>query len=236
MKRTWWIAGAGALVAAAVIGAGAVMAQSGGSSSGTPTFLDRVAQKLGIDTPKLQDAVKSAAHDEIDARVASGELTQQQADRLKQKIDQSNGDELVPFGRGFERGMKEHMGAGVNAQALADFLGVSTDELRTELRADNATLASVAQAHGKSRDDLKAFIKDSAKRKLDQAVADGKLTQDREDAILQGLDSHLDAIVDGRFPGAFHKGMGGHMRPDDGPEAAPSPGAGGARLRSVLPG
>src|SRR5437870_8709967 len=112
MTRKWWIAGAAAIALAVALGAGTlVMAQQSDQGTGT-SFLDRVAQKLGIDTPKLQDAVKSAANDEVDAAVQRGDLTQQQADKIKQQI--ANG-KLPGFngplferhgrgGRGFEFG------------------------------------------------------------------------------------------------------------------------------------
>ena len=57
MKRKWWIAGVAGAVVVALVGAGVVMAQTPtpGASGSSPSFLDRVAQKLGIETPKLQD-------------------------------------------------------------------------------------------------------------------------------------------------------------------------------------
>ena len=92
MKK--WILAVAGVAAVAVIGTGAVMAQTPGAGSGS-TFMDRVAQKLGIDTPKLQDAVKGARSDEIDDAVNNGDLTQQQADDLKQRLD------AMPDGGGF---------------------------------------------------------------------------------------------------------------------------------------
>src|SRR5947208_10193568 len=128
MRRKWWIAGAAAVALAVALGAGTlVMAQQSDQSTGT-SFLDRVAQKLGIDTPKLQDAVKSAANDEVDAAVQRGDLTQQQADKIKQQI--ANGK--LP---GFDGPLFEQHGRGgkgfgfsffgADASKLADFLGIS---------------------------------------------------------------------------------------------------------------
>ncbi|TAK69884.1 MAG: hypothetical protein EPO22_01725 [Dehalococcoidia bacterium] len=214
MKRVskWWIAAAGAAVLA-IAGAGAVMAQTpapGTSTTGT-SFLSRVAQKLGIDTPTLENAVKSAKTDEIDARVASGDLTQAQADALKQRI--ANAPAGAPFfGGGFgERG--GHMGRGGigEPQALADFLGVTPETLRTERSADGATLATVAQAHGKSRDELKAFLTDQAKTHLAQEVTEGDITQAQADARLSDMTANLDARIDSTMPafgGRGHDGRG----------------------------
>src|SRR5438105_11694098 len=146
MTRKWWIAGTAAVALGVALGAGTlVMAQQSDQSAGT-TFLDRVAQKLGIDTPKLQDAVKSAANDEVDAAVQRGDLTQQQADKIKQgiangKLPGFNGPLFGDHGHG-KKGFEFGFGFfGADSTRLADFLGITQDQLKTELRADNATLA-----------------------------------------------------------------------------------------------
>ena len=82
MNRRWIAAVVGA-VAVVALGAGAVMAQTGGGNATSNAFLDRVAQKLGIESPKLQDAITSVRNEDIDAKVQSGDLTQKQADALK---------------------------------------------------------------------------------------------------------------------------------------------------------
>ncbi len=230
--RKWWIALAGAAVLA-IVGAGAVMAQTpvpGTSTSGT-SFLSRVAQKLGIDTPTLENAVKSAKSDEIDARVASGDLTQAQADALKQRIANAPADGPF-FGGGFgERGGHMDRGGFGDPSKLATFLGATPAQLRTELDASGATLATVAQAHGKSRDDLKAFLTDDAKTHLAQEVTDGRITQAQADARLADVTANLDARIDSTMPigrGRGRDGMGpmGGPRMDDGGFGAPSiPGA-----------
>ncbi len=228
MKK-WMLAIAG-VAAVAVIGAGAVMAQTPGTGSGK-TFLDRVAEKLGIDTPKLQNAMKDARTDQIDEAVQNGDLTQKQADALKQKLDQApNGGGFPGFG-GDRMGGRFGNGLGFDlmgaADKLAGFLGISQDQLKTELTADNASLASVAQAHGKSHDDLKSFIKDTAKSTLDTAVKNGDLTQKQEDNALSMLDAHLDQLIDGKFLGGMGKGFpfGGHHRGHGMGPNGPMPGA-----------
>ena len=95
------------------------------------------------------------------------------------------------FGFGFGFGF-----FGADASKLADFLGISQDQLKTELRADNATLASVAQAHGKSRDDLKNFLTTQMKTRLGQAVTAGRLTQAQADQRLAAFTANLDKMID----------------------------------------
>jgi polyhydroxyalkanoate synthesis regulator phasin len=207
-KRKWLLAAGGAVVAG-IVGIGAVAAQDGGDTTGM-SFLDRVAQKLGVDTPRLEQAIEEARNEEIDERVADGDLTQEQADRLKERLDALPSEAL---GGGFgrrgggefafkfrEAGPGFAICAGVDTESLSEFLGISPDQLREELRAEGATLATVAEAHGKTRDELKAFIADEAKAKLDGAVAEGDLTQERADEILANLNERIDEMIDGEFP------------------------------------
>jgi len=93
--------------------------------------------------------------------------------------------------------------------ALAGFLGITPEQLRSEVSADGATLATVAQAHEKSRDELKAFLTDQAKTHLAQEVAEGDLTQGEADARLASMTANLDARIDGSVPAGRGHGPDG---------------------------
>lgn len=237
MSRKQWLAAAGGAALVVVLGAGAVMAQTAPNAVGS-SFLDRVAQKLGIDTPKLQQAITDTHNEDIDAAVKNGDLTQKQADALKAKAQDNPGFGEHGFRgpKGFHgefefRGGPKGFGFGLGLglpdaeQKLAAFLGVSTDQLKTELKADGASIAKVSEAHGKSRDQLKSFISDAAKTRLDEAVKNGDLTQKREDEILKMLSNNIDKLIDGNFGIAGH-GFGHRrgMRPNA--PAAPAPQSG----------
>ena len=83
--------------------------------------------------------------------------------------------------------------------AAATYLGLTPDELRTQLK-DGKTLAQIAAAQSKSLDGLKAAILAGAKERLDQAVAAGKLTAAQEQTMLDRLQEHLDDIVNRTGP------------------------------------
>ena len=76
---------------------------------------------------------------------------------------------------------------GLSESDLAGFLGITQDQLLSELQADGATLATVAQAHGKSRDDLQTFLTDA-------------LTKNIPSTVQQMMDSNMRAQFAG--PGA----------------------------------
>lgn len=215
-RRTWLVGGFVAAAAIALAGVGVVMAQSTGDGSGT--FLDRVAQKLGIEPERLEQAVIDTKKEDVDAATERGDITREQADRLKERIDSGDGFGPGPFlhpggipfdgkpfggrhghhrppggpgfGFGFEMDFRKHL------DDLASFLGMSADELRAELSADNATLATVAAGHGKSRDELKTFLSAQLDEKLDQAVADGDIDQNVADEIKAKTSEMLDGVID----------------------------------------
>jgi len=100
----------------------------------------------------------------------------------------------------------------VDRQALATFLGITTDELQTQLAADGATLATVAQANGQSREALITFLTDQTRAALDEKVASGDLTQAEADARLTEFTDRVNALVDapagaGRMMGGRHGSM-----------------------------
>ena len=107
----------------------------------------------------------------------NGDLTQKHEDAALAMLN-DNLDKLIDgnFGPGGPEGFGAHggpkgFGPGLAwgwrmaPQKFADFLGITLDQLKTELQADGATIANVAEAHGKSRDQLKTFITDSARAK-----------------------------------------------------------------------
>ena len=190
-------------VVAALAGGGATagaLAASGAFDPGAQrqAFLNDAAGRLGVSSQQLADALKQAALDRVDAALAAGTITQAQADRLKAAIEAGR----VPFGVlgfGFRHGFG--LGLRVRAQGLAaaaTYLGLSPDELRTRLRSGQS-LAQIAQAQGKTVDGLEQALLATAKDRLDQAVADGKLTGAERDAILSRLGTRIDRLVNRSF-------------------------------------
>jgi hypothetical protein len=91
--------------------------------------------------------------------------------------------------------------------AIAGYLGLTEEQLRTQLEAGK-TLAQIATAQGKSVPGLEDVIYADAKSHLDQAVADGKLTAAHEQTMLADLKAHLDDIVNHTGPpGGLHVGV-----------------------------
>jgi hypothetical protein len=209
-----------AIAAAAVVaagGGGAAMAASSGP--GAPSdFLDSVAKHLGVSRQKLDDATKAAATDQVDAQLAAGKITKAQADELKQRIEAGDvpplgggrGLGFGPRGPGQPGGRLLRAGVGDALAAAAKYLGLSDSDLRSKLRSGQS-LADVAKAQGKDVAGLQQALVDATKAKLDEAVADKKLTQSEADDILSGVKEHIADLVNakpGDHPHLRHRGPG----------------------------
>ena len=101
-------------------------------------------------------------------------------------------------------------GPGPGGQAIADYLGLTAAELRTQLQGGK-TLAQIATAQGKTVAGLEDAIVAAATKKLDAAVTAGKLTAAQEATMLADLKAHVDDMVNSTGPpaGAPHGGPGG---------------------------
>ena len=189
---------AGAVAAAAIAGGGAAVAatQLGSPKEESQAIVNDAAAQLGVQPQALSNALKKALENRVDAAVAAGRLTKAQGDELKQRIE--NGDVPLFAGPGL-RGhgpLGHHLG---DLDAAADYLGLSEDQLRTELQGGK-TLADVAKERGKSVDELVDALVAAAKKHLDDAVADGRITKAQEDQILADLEQRITDRVNGKLP------------------------------------
>jgi polyhydroxyalkanoate synthesis regulator phasin len=160
-------------------------------------FLNRLADQLGISADDLTQAMTQVASDMLDQAVADGKLTQDEADAIRARIEA--GDVPFFFGRGHHggpgHGFRHGFMIGVTLDKIATFLGINVSDITDALRNDQS-LAQIAEAHGKSRDELKTFILDETKARLDEKVADGGLTQQEADDKLQEISDRVDNLID----------------------------------------
>ena len=90
--------------------------------------------------------------------------------------------------------------------ALANALGLTTDELYAELNSGK-TLAALAEEKGLDRAALVAELESTHQAGLAQAVADGVLTQEQADAMLSHMAGRYEWMLDNM--GAGYGMMGG---------------------------
>lgn len=240
MKNIKTLGIAGGLVAAALVGGtlinAALAAPSAPSASASTadlangayceTWQKAFADELGLSVDDLLPAAKAASIAAIEEAVAAGDLTEERATALKEKIAAADGSNACKFfGHPFAgggHGPKAHFG-GPLLSVAADALGMDAGELKQALRSGDS-LQDVATAQGKDYATVSSAIHDAAKTKLDAAVADG-LDQARADEMLSKLDEALaSGDLSQLHPGRGHGGGFPGSRDDD-PDASDEPSA-----------
>jgi uncharacterized protein YidB (DUF937 family) len=211
---------AGAVAGLAVAGGGAAIAatQFNDPKAESQAIVTDAAQQLGVAPEKLTAALKKALENRVDAEVAAGRITKAQGDELKQRIEAGDVPLVGGPGRG-GHGFGHHGFFGLDAAAT--FLGLTEDQLHTQLDSGK-TLAQLAQAKGKSADDLVAALVADAKTHLDAAVAAGRLTQAQETTMLADVKQRITDFVNGKAPsrqGFRRGGLDGGPPPFAGPDA-----------------
>ncbi len=208
----------GATGLAVLVGSGGAYAAAAGNS-GTAAkpadraaeqkaFLDDVAKRLNVTSDQLTAAIKGAAEARIDAAVAAGKMTKEQAAEAKKRL--AAGGPLLgpgklggrPGGHGGGRGGPGRGGPGFGRFGLdgaAAYLGLTADKLRAQLEAGKS-LADVAKAQNKDVAGLKAALKAEITKQLDQAVKDGHLTEAQKTEMLAKIDARIDDIVNNTRP------------------------------------
>ena len=159
---------------------------------GIQAFIDLVAQKLGITS-----------------------------DRLTQAMTEARSELGIPEGRHRFGHKGPGMHFGLDLSAAAQAIGVTPEELRQEL--PGKSLAQVAQAHGKTADDVATALKNAANQRIDQAVTNGRLTAEQAAEKKTQAAQHIDELVNRVLP---ERGARPGPRGERGPR--PGPSAGGA--------
>jgi hypothetical protein len=142
----------------------------------------------------LISAIVAAQKTNLDNEKAAGWITADQETALLNAYKDAVTD-LVNNGPPVPLGVM----AGGPLQTAATFLGMSVSDLQTALKSGKS-LADVAKAQGKSVDDLVTALVAPAKKKLDQAVTDGKITSAQETTILNNLTTAVTDFVNNTPP------------------------------------
>ena len=191
-RRVLLGAAATLVLATAAVGAQAVAAQAQ-TPGGTPTaqtqprpgyqaYLDALARRLGIQTDRLQQAIR-------DARTDVG----------------LPADGPSPGGPGRPGRDGRGFGPGAEPSVAAQAIGITVDQLRQEL--PGKSLSQVAQSHGKNPNDVATALKNAANQRIDQAVAAGRLTADQANQFKQHTAQRIDQRMNEIVPqGGFGPG------------------------------
>ena len=183
--------------------------------------LATMASEQGVDVQKVIDVLVANAQERLAEAVTDGKLTQAQADEKAADL-QARMTELVnrtPPADGERRGHGPHRGPGMkaNLEVAAGALGMSVEDLRTELLAGKSLATIAGEKNVEVGAVVSALVAD-AKARLAQAVTDGKLTQAEADEKAANLEARITDLVN--RVGRPHDGRRGPGAGE--PEAAPA--------------
>ena len=198
MKRTIIIAS----VVAFVLLAGGLLGAVAFAQTPTPqgqkpgdVFWTTLASKLSVSQDALKAAFRDAAKAVVAQAVQDGKVKQDQADKLNQRIDQMPLDTvplpIVPQDKAKLASLKQML------DAAANMLGMSPRDLMEELR-DGLTLGQIAQQKGVDPNKLKTAMLAVPSSRIDEAVKNGKITQDKANELKAKLEQQID--MNKRFP------------------------------------
>lgn len=130
--------------------------------------LAQIAQAHGKSATDLKTFLTTQEKTRLDTAVKNGKLTSAQetqiltnfSNRLDQMINQKF--QAPPGGPHGDR-------AFFNQSGIAQFLGITVQDLRTALQ-NGQTLAQIAQAHGKTAADLKTYLLQQDSQRIDQLI------------------------------------------------------------------
>lgn len=94
-------------------------------------------------------------------------------------------------------------------EALAEILGMSADELSEALRS-GSTIAEIAEAQGVDVQSVSDYLVDLANERIDQAVANGDLTEEEAAEKRSEAAEKVEATINGERSDRGHKGQRGH--------------------------
>lgn len=153
-------------------------------------FVSDFATNLGVSQDQVTAALDATKKQILNEAVQQGKLSQAQAD----KMATSKG--FGSYGFGFSND-KEHnfkgkdfKGEGRNLDGVANSLGITTDQLKTELQSGKK-IQDIVTEHGMTADQFRQKMLELKKYEISKAVTDGKMTQDQANKILQRMEQHF---------------------------------------------
>jgi len=222
MRKFWKVA---AVVAVVVVLGTAALAAVAVAQEGTDgvkdwfadlrqEFHQSVARILGISVEEYDAALDQARDEVLDKAVQEGNLTQEQADQIRERAGDGFGPGMM--GRGFGRGlMGRSFGWGMMGGSedsllavAADKLGMTVDDLTAQLK-DGKTVADLAQEKGVDLQTIVDAFVAARQEALSQAVTDGKITQEQADQMLENMRDMIEDHLNGDMPMFGPGGCGG---------------------------
>jgi uncharacterized protein YidB (DUF937 family) len=132
--------------------------------------LPEIARSKGFDLTAFEAMMKDTRQKALTQAVTDGVITQDQADRLAEGFAEKDGLQKTRL------------------DALAEGLGMSAADLQQRIY-NGDRLVDIAAEKGLDTEALKALVQSVREKMVDQAVADGKITQERADRLKKRIEN-----------------------------------------------
>lgn len=189
---------------------------------GGPALMDLVTTATGLDVDALHEALRGgdtlaalikANGGDVEAFIAEATdlATSNAGARIAERIEAMvHGERPAGMkgadgrGRGVARGfpgraIRPMAGMGDMAASLLEATGLEPRELFNAMRSGES-LAGLIEANGGDVEAFIAGVSESFNARLDAAVADGKLSEERAALMKDGMAERLEALVNGEYP------------------------------------
>jgi hypothetical protein len=215
----------------AILGVAAVSAVAVAQDDGTgepfdfqTKFREALAGILGISVDEYDAAVEKAQGQAVDEALAEGWLTEEQAEMMRWRLEQSPGAGMSGFGKGWGRHMggpgMGHLGDNLLSVA-AEQLDMTLTELMDALQDGTSTIASLAAEKGVATQTIIDAYLEGVREDLTEAVSEGDMTQVQADYYLEQAETRATDKLDDTWESGL-RGGGRH-----GGEGMDVPGLGG---------
>lgn len=189
-----------ALLTIPVIGAlslgGLFLAQpASADAENDSNFLSRMSDILQIDEDSISEALYQIKIENVEERLAEGDIDEETADDMIKRIE-SGETPLFEMSQRRGEGMMREMHAKMQQETeeIANFLNITKESLHEE-REDGATLLEIAIANGKSQEELVTYLTNSAEERINSALENGEIDQERADEMLENMIDRIDERI-----------------------------------------
>ncbi|MCG2767042.1 MAG: hypothetical protein ABIK79_16615 [Chloroflexota bacterium] len=178
--------------------------------------LPEIAAEQGFSEEDLNEAFVNARAEALQEAVESGSITQEQADRMMERMEAMPGLKLDHGSRPLYH---EECAPGTPMvrepvhDTVSDLLGLTPEELHAEIQ-DGKSLAEIAAERGISAEELTDALLEAKAEMLREAVANEQITQEQADLMMERFESQIESMLNGTIGSCGPTwGRRGGMRP-----------------------
>jgi hypothetical protein len=162
--------------------------------------LAEVIEANGGDVSGVSQSVLDAATVQIEQAVTNGRITQERADRMTDNlpnwIERGLNGELLENRVG--RRPLRQAGERILLEVVAEETGLRPVQILQQLR-DGSTLTEIITANGGNVDETITAAVAAATERINEAVANGNMTQEQADTFINALQDVYTAAIDGEL-------------------------------------